>query len=243
MKKSILLLGSFFITSICFGRQTPAPLNVRSSDGTVSNYPYQLKFPNGDLTDNADGTMTVADSTTAINASAIIRTSTLQTGATFYVSSGTAVNFYASSATITHIFGTTTNDNATVGTYGEQVSTQTSSNVSFPGTGTYSDLVSITLTAGDWDVSAVGFATANGATVVTAAFAITTTQGNSASGIDNASNSINITPPTATTNISGTIPSVRASISATTTYYLKITSTFSVATPQCQGRLTARRMR
>jgi len=35
------------------------PLNIRTINGAVSNYPYQLKITNGSLTDNGDGTMTL----------------------------------------------------------------------------------------------------------------------------------------------------------------------------------------
>lgn len=35
------------------------PLNIRTINGAVSNYPYQLKITNGTLTDNGDGTMTL----------------------------------------------------------------------------------------------------------------------------------------------------------------------------------------
>lgn len=34
-------------------------LNIRTTDGAVSNYPYQLKVTTGTLTDNGDGTMTL----------------------------------------------------------------------------------------------------------------------------------------------------------------------------------------
>lgn len=60
MKKLILLLPVLLASSVAWGRQngTPPPLNIRTNDGTVSNYPFQLKVPNGSLTDNNDGTMT-----------------------------------------------------------------------------------------------------------------------------------------------------------------------------------------
>jgi hypothetical protein len=35
------------------------PLNIRTTDGSVSNYPYQLKVTTGTLIDNMDGTMTL----------------------------------------------------------------------------------------------------------------------------------------------------------------------------------------
>lgn len=250
MKRILVLLTSLFIGSMAWGRQamTPAPLNVRTVDGTVTNYPYQLKFPNGDLTDNADGTMTVADSTTSLAATAIIRTSTLQSGATFFVSSGTAVSFNSSSATITHILGTTTNDNATVGSYGEYIS----SSVAAQAVGTtaqYSDVCSISLTAGDWDVTGMVDVERNGGTfsAVTLFAGISTTSGNSGTGLVTGNTLSGIGLGAANLTFSGitqTIPAVRMSLSATTTVYLKgYVDAYSAGTPQHYGRISARRVR
>lgn len=94
MKNLYLLLGMLVVASFCWSRSvmTNPPLNVRTVDGTTSGYPYQLKVTNSSLTDNGDGTMTLAYSTASAN-SGIFNQNTLQSGATFYVSSGTATNF------------------------------------------------------------------------------------------------------------------------------------------------------
>jgi hypothetical protein len=70
------------------------PLNVRTQNGNITNYPYQLQLPNNSLTDNNNGTMTVNFSSSDLvggSTQYIQNTNTLQ-GATFYTSSGTATN-------------------------------------------------------------------------------------------------------------------------------------------------------
>src|SRR5438477_414934 len=93
MKKLLLVFSSLLMGTLCWSRQamTPAPLNVRTVDGTVSNYPYQLKVPNASLADNADGTMTLLSTGAYISNSA-----SLQSGATFFVSSGTVTTLQVS---------------------------------------------------------------------------------------------------------------------------------------------------
>jgi hypothetical protein len=144
----------------------------------------------------------------------------------------------------TTIFGTTTNDSAAAGYVGEQARALATA-VSFPSTGTYGDAASISLTAGDWDVSIVGYQVANGATATSFGVGISATSGNSSSGLTNGDNALSILIPStgAGGNTNFAIPGFRVSLSGTTTYYLKFTSNFSVATPQLNGRISARRVR
>lgn len=71
-------------------------LNVATQDGTVSNWPYKLKVTNGSLTDNSDGTMSLGTGAGLPlppgDTNYIQNRATLQSGATFYVSSGTIIN-------------------------------------------------------------------------------------------------------------------------------------------------------
>lgn len=179
---------------------------------------------------------------------------TLQSGATFFVSSGTAssfnsssatiTSFTASSATITHLIGTTTNDAATIGTVGEDIQS-TASGVSLI-SGQYVDLTSISLTAGDWDI--VGLFTVQpqnvGNTFTRVRFSITDTAGNNQT---NATDGINLIdgflPSAASQTGGGAIPSWRVSLSATTIYYLKMQATWTTSTVNGGGRLEARRVR
>lgn len=153
---------------------------------------------------------------------------------------GTSINF----ADYTKgIVGTATNDSAAASYIGERVSSAQGF-VNFPTTAQYGDLTSISLTAGDWDVSAQGQAQVASATAMAATrFGISTTTGNSATGLTAGDTQIEIQPPTTTSNSSGAIACVRMSLTGTTTVYLKYYATYLTATPAAAGRLTARRVR
>lgn len=118
------------------------------------------------------------------------------------------------------------------------------SNVSLVGSNTFLNLTSLTLTAGDWDVTGiVGFAP-NGATATGADMGISTSA----------------TPATFADKVFGTnwlegsfsntaygpsvtIGAYRVNVSTSTTYYLKASATFTAGTPKGYGRLSARRIR
>lgn len=143
----------------------------------------------------------------------------------------------------TAIKGTATNDNAAAGFVGEYVQ----STVSAQSVGTsnqYEDVTSISLTAGDWDISAFIQFDANGASVTNNTFGVSTTSGNSSAGLTGGVNSgIFINPTAASSIISWAIPSIRVSLSGTTTHYMKLYKLYSVATPRVSARLSARRVR
>lgn len=62
MKKLIVLLAALAASGTSWGRavQTQALLNIRSADGVVSAYPYQLKVSSNSLTNNGDGTVSLS---------------------------------------------------------------------------------------------------------------------------------------------------------------------------------------
>lgn len=112
-----------------------------------------------------------------------------------------------------------------------------------PATGTYGDLVSITLIAGDWDISGMVQLANNGATATSMAVGISTTSGNSTAGLAQGDSWMSQTGPTAITDVSATIANHRVLLSASATYYLKYMGAFSAGTPQAYGRISARRVR
>lgn len=140
------------------------------------------------------------------------------------------------------ITGTTTNDSAATGKIGEYVSSyQTTTD--FPATTVVGDLTSISLTAGDWDVSLCVETLANGATVTAVKVGISTTSGNDSTGLTDGDTLVTLVPPDAVNNSGNSIPAVRKSLASTTTVYFKYLATFTVATPRARGRISARRMR
>lgn len=147
------------------------------------------------------------------------------------------------------IVGVTTNSNAAAGSVGEYISSSVlqASKISLT-SGVAANVTSISLTAGDWDVSgSVAFEPA-ATTLTTVAFgsATTTSATSPAVGTEN-----NI-GGTYTTG-SGTTPagwsslanfgSTRFSLSGTTTIYLVAFSNFSVSTNSAYGFIGARRVR
>jgi len=140
------------------------------------------------------------------------------------------------------IVGTNTADDVDAGGIGEYILAADSA-VSFPATTTFGDLESISLTPGDWDIDAIVVANANGATVDTWSVGVSTTAGDFTIGLVLGDSRANGLPPIATSDSSLSISGLRASISSTTTYYLKFSGTFTVATPQASGRISARRRR
>lgn len=140
------------------------------------------------------------------------------------------------------VLGTTTNDNAAAGRIGEYIESVVGP-VNFGTSGQYSDLTSISLTAGDWDVSSLCATQNNGATVTTWLLGISTTSGNSGTGLVVGSNRAANVGPTAASDISTAIPPYRMSLASTTTVYCKLFGSYTVATPIAYARLSARRVR
>lgn len=148
-----------------------------------------------------------------------------------------------SAATGNPIHGTNTNDAAASGYVGEYIESVVA-NVSFPAALDWGDLTSISLTAGDWDVSSVGLATVGSAVAMTIWNAgISTTSGNSATGLVFGSNRVEYAAPITGQNTSGGISTYRISLSSTTTVYYKMLQSSSSGTPTLYGRLSARRVR
>lgn len=165
-----------------------------------------------------------------------------QTNDIFVAETSAGTDIIRATNTNAIIRGTQTNDNAAAGYVGEYIECLQSTNLAFPTTNQYGDLCSVTLTAGDWDLTGTMYAITNGATVTQIALGLSTTSGNSSSGITFGINGVE-TAPTTATGTSVTIPVYRVSVSGNTTYYLKYLAQYTVATPQGRGRLSARRMR
>jgi hypothetical protein len=134
----------------------------------------------------------------------------------------------------------------TAGAVGEIVESKISIAQNAAGTGTYLALTSVSLTAGDWDISASAIASPNGATVtVDGAVELllgTTSASNSGTtvGYDRM---VSGQPIASGVHITMAIPAKRVNINTTTIYYLNVLATFTVGTPQFQGSITARRAR
>jgi hypothetical protein len=141
------------------------------------------------------------------------------------------------------IVGTTTNDNATAGDYGEYVSSVTATDSFALSNNTWADCATITLGAGDWNLT--GQVEFDGASPIATQLlmGISSTSGNSATGLVLGDNEMSAFINTAATDSGATVSAWRRSISGSTQFFLKGKANFSGGTEFCFGRLSARRVR
>ena len=125
------------------------------------------------------------------------------------------------------------------------VETKSSVGVSFPTTTQYGDLGSIQLKPGRWEVSLFAYLDPNAANVLYWDIGLSTTSGNSSSGLvpgDNSAVQLFAGTIADSFNICLSVPSIILNPTSDTTYYMKVSSIYSVATPKYTGRVTARRL-
>jgi len=173
---------------------------------------------------------------------------TWQWNGTAWVNANTGVNFVPfSGGTMTgplSLQGVTDGSNAAAGQVGEYLSATNAGAVTIPN-GAWTTIVSLTLTAGDWDIwgqASPGSAT-GGMSAIYAG--ITTTSGGAPANLQVAS--ITAAAGTSFAGAGLSPPILRASISATTTFYLNTYTIWSTATSATAGAgnnfIAARRVR
>jgi len=140
------------------------------------------------------------------------------------------------------IVGTTTTNDAQAGSVGESVMSS-SALTNYPATGTWGDLTSISLTAGDWDIAAVTQQTTPGTMTGETRLGISVTSGNSATGLTIGYNRLTFPNATVAADSGASIPMYRLQLGSTTTVYLKFFTEYSTGTPKALGTIIARRRR
>ncbi len=141
-----------------------------------------------------------------------------------------------------NIVGSDGTANAAAGNVGEYLEAIVSAGTNYPASTVWGDLTSLTLTAGDWDVTLKVQSTATSLT--TTIYAGISTSSGATSGLSN--NPLNYAQDTLVGSIAQThtqIVSVRVRVSASTTYYAKYNATYSSTAPTALGVLSARRVR
>ncbi len=190
------------------------------------------------------GTGTYSAIVTADEPSSVVQNNQVNTGGASMTLNMTSSGAITPSQT-NGIVGTTTNNNVNAGGVGEYVQSvlATGSSVTLA-TGVTSNVTSISLTAGDWDVTgAVDFT-----------FGATTSYTNLIGSVSSTSATIGAqdskfdfeTPaavPTAGADATFPVPVVRFSLSGTTTVFLVAQGTFTVSTLKAYGTIRARRVR
>lgn len=152
-------------------------------------------------------------------------------------------------AAIGQIPGTATNDSASAGNVGEYVSSSVvfGSAISLT-TSTAANITSISLTAGDWDISALGYFNAAGTTnIALAEVSINSTSATRNNATVGAFSQLAYGAAGlvlgGTGVISESIPTFRVSIATPTTYFFVGYSVFTVSTNTAYGMIHARRVR
>lgn len=197
----------------------------------ASNVPASLKVDNLTLSGNltSSGSQTVTGNQTVTGTQTITSSSTIYGNLTF----GTSGN---------GIVGSVLNDNTNGANIGYQASTASANATPYGGSGVWTDLVSTSIPPGDYFISLMEESVANGATVTGVAAGISTTSGNSATGLVGGDNRTDGTGPTSAAFYGLAIPMYHINITSQTTYYMKVLSTYSAATPTVYGRLTIYRI-
>lgn len=211
------------------------PLTISSNTFSISGTNATETISTGDTS-----TATLTLSSTAYQTSL----QALNTGFTLLHDDTNSTNIlvYQASDKSVAIHGTNTGSSASSGFVGEWIGSSQDFITSWPGsTGVVTDMTSISLTAGDWDVSLTTYVNANGATTGAAEMFIGTVAGNNLTGEHLPDNAAVI--PVGFTQGTMCVPSYRMSLSSTTIVYAKMRITFSAATPAYGTRISARRMR
>ena len=146
----------------------------------------------------------------------------------------------------TGITGTTTNNDASTGYVGEYISSTVGNTTVTLTTGVTTNLTSISLTAGDWDVQGnVGFDTATTANLTYWYSGVTTNSATLQNGYYQATN---MAAPTGGTVFGANAfslvsPVARITLTGTTTVYLITNVGFTIAAVKAGGMIKARRVR
>lgn len=232
---------------------TPTSGILTNCTGTASGLTAGTVTTNANLTGpiTSSGNATSIASQTGTGTKFVVDTSPVLITPTLGAATATSITF---SPTTSGIVGTPTNDNASAGKVGEIISASVVRSSAITVTsGATLNVVSISLTAGDWDVQATITIEPSGTTVVTNFTpAISTTSitlpGADTIGVPDSTGQIrmDINYPAGyvpTSVISQGIPSTRVSLSGTVTYFLVLRSNFSISAETVYGSLFARRMR
>jgi len=182
--------------------------------------------------------------TASLNINGTVGATTATTGAFTTITASSTITPSSTAG----IVGTTTNNNANAGSVGEYVSSYISTYANYPATGVFGDATSISLTAGDWDISYTIFCTNGGTANWSEAISwIGTASGNNTTNLLGGDNTCDTAFARSILSMPGfnqSIPAWRASIASTTTYYLKVYADYNLgAAPVYKCRISARRVR
>jgi len=144
------------------------------------------------------------------------------------------------------VIGTTTNDNAPVGSVGQYLSSAVALATTGLTTGVVANITSISITAGDWDISGNIAVYGNASTTVRYSQGAISTVSATFPAIQLISGVFYSNAGEAVYAVAGSyfvVPTLRVSTASTITVYLVVESSFAVSTSGGGGSITARRVR
>lgn len=218
-------------TNLVIGASTTGVSSLRIPHGTAPSSPV-----NGDIWTTTTGLYAQINGTT----NATVLTGTANTFSAIQTF-GAGLGF----STTIGIIGTTTNNSAAAGSVGEYVSAQRllASALGIAST-VATDITSLSLTAGDWDVGGTAFFIPAAGTTMTLYLGAISTVSATLPGSDSmAQTGFSIPFTGAGTGSSFVLPVFRLSLASTTTVYLVTRADFGVSTCTSFGNLWARRIR
>ena len=223
------------------GNQSRAALRFFSPSGQGSEFDFGYYSDASTFNTHTRINTTGITTTGSLTVSNTTDSSSTTTGA-LVVSGGLGV---AKKATFGGgINGTTTNDSAAAGCVGEYVSSIIASGSAISLTNnTVTNITSISLTAGDWDVDGVVVFTPDTTTVRTRSIGAFNTTSASLPATYYRSTLTLGTADAAGETYGGPVPIQRISLSATTTVYLMAYAQFSAGNQTAHGYISARRVR
>lgn len=267
--KKILSCGIALFASVAFGATT-VPVQLINPSGSTSGQavistgpssaPAWGSVPTTGLASQAANTVLANFTASSASPVAFTMPSCSSSGSALLYTSGTGVSCGSNFAMTTGatfsgaitpsqtagIVGTTTNNNANTGSIGEYISAQVlaGSAISLT-TATATNVTSLPLTAGDWDVSgtvcyhpaATTNSTVNIATINTTSATLPTLPNGGAMNVLTSAIAVNAGDFCLPTG------SMRQSVSGTTTVYLIAESVFNTSTNAAYGFIGARRRR
>lgn len=229
--------------AIAAGIAANGAITALTGDGTATgpgSVPFTLATVNGNVGTFGSATQCVTVTTNGKGLITAVSAATCTPAAANVTGLGPAATAAAG-----QIPGTATNDNASAGNIGQIIESTVVSGSAVPLTSPNpSDVTSINLTAGDWEVCASLFFSLGGGTVFTRDFGwINTVSATDPNPPNGGAYFDNIPQIAAGVSFGSPVGCRRYSFSVTTTVYLTAAMTFAVSTSAAFGYIGARRAR
>lgn len=233
---------SVFIDSATFKSASGARVDYNLTAGSITarNITGSTQCLQADSSGNVTGTGSVCGGSGGTSVYPATATASFPFGFSASTITVSTITFSISSA---GVMGASDASIAYTGIVGERKSSVVSALTNFPSSASYGDLTSLSITAGDWDCTALMAPNLNGASITENLCGVTTTPGNSSAGTSTGDTLFEGPLPTASFDNMCVVPAANFNLAVSTTVYLKYAGNYSGGPPRARGRLTCRRKR